>query len=155
MQVFVGIDPGKSGGIAALSPDGTVLGYWAMPDTDLGTWSIFSDFGPNTHATLEKVGAMPGQGVTSMFTFGRGYGVLLGCLAASGTPFDTVTPQLWMKEFSLSRKKGLTKTAWKTVLRDKAQQLFPSLPVWSETKKLQMCVCDSLLIAEYCRRKRG
>ena len=44
---------------------------------------------------LEKVHAMPGQGVTSMFTFGQNYGFLRGLLIARGIPFEEVQPNPW------------------------------------------------------------
>jgi crossover junction endodeoxyribonuclease RuvC len=48
-------------------------------------------------AIIEKVGAMPGQGVSSTFTFGNGYGQLQGLLTGLGIPFELVTPQAWKK----------------------------------------------------------
>ena len=42
---------------------------------------------------IEKVAAMPGQGVTSMFNFGKGFGVLLGAAAGLGLQTTQVTPQ--------------------------------------------------------------
>lgn len=50
-----------------------------------------------THAVVEKVGAMPNQGVSSMFAFGRAAGIIEGALAALNVPVTYVTPQAWMK----------------------------------------------------------
>ena len=50
-----------------------------------------------THAIVEKVGAMPNQGVSSMFTFGRAAGIIEGALAALNVPVTYVTPQTWIK----------------------------------------------------------
>jgi crossover junction endodeoxyribonuclease RuvC len=47
-----------------------------------------------THAIVEKVGAMPGQGVTSMFA-----------LAALSVPITFVTPQAWMKATACGKGK--------------------------------------------------
>jgi crossover junction endodeoxyribonuclease RuvC len=47
---------------------------------------------------IEKVHAMPGQGVTSMFSFGEGYGGLKGVCATLGLPYNLVTPQAWKKK---------------------------------------------------------
>ena len=49
-------------------------------------------------AFIEKVHAMPGQGVTSMFNFGMGYGLLRMALAANQIPYQLVTPQAWKKK---------------------------------------------------------
>ena len=48
-------------------------------------------------AVIEKVHSMPGQGVSSTFSFGTGYGQLQGLLAGLGIPFELVTPQAWKK----------------------------------------------------------
>lgn len=50
---------------------------------------------------LERVSAMPGQGVTSMFRFGQGYGAIEMAVAASGHVLRYVTPQQWKKHFGL------------------------------------------------------
>lgn len=50
---------------------------------------------------IEFVHAMPGQGVTSMFTFGRGTGVGFGSFFAlrPGCPVYEVTPQKWQGSY--------------------------------------------------------
>ncbi len=40
---------------------------------------------------------MPGQGVSSTFKFGQGYGSILGIAAALSIPTELVTPQAWKK----------------------------------------------------------
>lgn len=83
---------------------------------------------------------MPGQGVTSMFTFGMGYGALRMAVLASGIPFEGVTPQAWMKGL------GCLTGGDKTVTRARAQTLFPELKVTDQ-------IADALLIAEFARRQ--
>jgi crossover junction endodeoxyribonuclease RuvC len=128
-----------------------------MPSTEFETaeWFMtFDDF--RVKGMLEKVHAMPGQGVTSMFKFGQNYGFVRGCLFSSGIPFEDVHPKTWQKEFAITpRKSGEAKGLLKERLRAKAQQLFPDLAIWSEPRSLgkQRAICDALLIAEYCRRK--
>jgi hypothetical protein len=41
---------------------------------------------------LERVGARPGQGVTSMFRFGQVFGALEMAIAAAEMPMQYVTP---------------------------------------------------------------
>ena len=55
-------------------------------------------------AVVERVGAMPGQGTTSMFGFGRSLGVIEGVLAGLGISVAWVTPQKWKKKFGLIKK---------------------------------------------------
>lgn len=46
-------------------------------------------------AIIEQVGAMPGQGVVSMFTFGEAYGAAQGAVAAAGLTPAYKVPQVW------------------------------------------------------------
>jgi crossover junction endodeoxyribonuclease RuvC len=47
--------------------------------------------------TLEQAQAMPGQGVTSTFSTGRGFGVWEGILGALDVPYRVVRPVVWAK----------------------------------------------------------
>ena len=58
-----------------------------------------------THAVIERVNAFPGQGVSSSFRFGMGYGVIMGVLAAAGVRIIDVAPGLWKKHFRLDSDK--------------------------------------------------
>ncbi len=78
-----------------------------------------------------------------MFSFGRNYGFLRGCLHCLKIPFEEVTPAKWQREFSLLRTdKAETNTAKKNRHKAKAQQLFPDTNVTH-------AIADALLIAEY------
>ena len=110
-MTILGIDPGASGGIAFFSMQRGLLSIFDMPTVEvkrggknkrevsaamlnaiIGARDIDAAF-------VEKVGAMPGQGVTSMFSFGRSYGLAEGALASSGVAYQRVTPQAWKKAF--------------------------------------------------------
>ena len=69
-------------------------------------------------AYLERLNAMPGQGVTSMFSMGQSLGVVLGILAALDIPTTTIPPRTWQK--------ALDVPAGKDGSRYRAAQLFPS-----------------------------
>jgi crossover junction endodeoxyribonuclease RuvC len=58
-----------------------------------------------TTAVVEQVGAMPGQGVSSMFAFGQAYGMVLGVLAGLYIPVRTVTPASWKRAMKLNTGK--------------------------------------------------
>ena len=47
---------------------------------------------------------MPGQGVTSMFNFGRSLGCIEGVISAYQINTQWVTPQAWKKHFGLLKK---------------------------------------------------
>jgi hypothetical protein len=153
-MTYIGIDPGKSGGIAVIQ--GRKVECFRMPNTEKDGWSIFAENKEGrVFAVIEKVHSMPGQGVKSMFSFGQNYGFLRGCLTAAQIPFEEITPQAWQKGLSIPpRAKTETKPQFKERLRQKAQQLFPQEAVWGRTLGEQRAVCDALLIAEYCRRIR-
>lgn len=102
--VYVGIDPGQNGGLAAI----TKQGVWqvnVMPIIGKGVngralWEWFIGLGhPGIKilATVEKVSAFPEQGVTGVFTFGVGYGIIQGVLQSMQIPYQLVTPQAWKK----------------------------------------------------------
>jgi crossover junction endodeoxyribonuclease RuvC len=46
---------------------------------------------------LEQSQAMPGQGVTSMFTVGVGFGLWWGIVATLGLPLEFVRPCVWVR----------------------------------------------------------
>ena len=153
-KYFVGIDPGQSGGLVWLNGSGEVLHCTKMPATEADVWEWFDwvcrdGYHDKTRAVIEKVHAMPKQGVSSTFKFGVGYGGLRMALIAAGLPFDQVTPQAWIKALGIPKKKPTeTGTQWKNRLKAQAQQLFPQ-------EKVTLATADALLIAEYCRRTYG
>jgi len=162
--VYVGIDPGKQGGLAVLVPithprpqPGTYEARaTSMPETELEIWQWLKQLADSNHrlvAVIEKVHSMPKQGVVSMFTFGRNYGTLRMALTAVGAVWEAVAPEIWQRGLNIPLRKETT-VQRKLKLKEAAQRLFPQLPVWREPRSLgkQKAVCDALLLAEYCRR---
>lgn len=145
---ILGIDPGKSGGIAWLD------GAQKMPATERDLWNLFHYGGFGQHfAYIEKVHAMPGDGErhtggSRAFNFGMNYGMLRMALIAASIPFETVTPAKWQREFKLpTLKQAGTPVKKKNAHKARAQELFPSLTITH-------AVADALLIAEFGRRRR-
>jgi len=131
MAKVIGIDPGLSGGIAVID-NGHVIAIHKMPVVKSGSKReidpyIFTDilkqYDGHFVATIEKVHAMPGQGVTSMFNFGMGFGTLKGALAALSIPILFATPQAWQKglfsgiDAKLGKKRSIVycKSRWPNV----------------------------------------
>jgi len=138
----IGIDPGKSGGIAWIDERGRMC-VEKMPETLRDLWDFivtFHDHDTGCKAYLEQVHSMPGQGVSSSFTFGQGYGALEMALIAAGIPFERVTPQKWQKAMQCMTKGD------KNVSKRRAQELFPEI-------KFTHATADAALIAEYGRTK--
>lgn len=142
---YIGIDPGKSGGIAVLDASGGVVNVFPMPSTERDIMDALREFSEGAKAVIESVHSMPGQGVVSTFKFGMGYGGLRMALVGLGIPFAAVTPVSWQKTFGLTKGKHPTKVAKKNANKARAQELFPS-------EKITHKVADALLLAEYCRR---
>ena len=139
---YMGIDPGMSGGIAVVSPIARcpLPEAWKMPDTERDICELLAEYASLIQlALIERVHAMPKQGVSSTFKFGTNYGLLRGFLIALSIPFEEVTPQRWQKHM------GCLTRGDKNVSKAKAQQLFPGLKIGHAT-------ADALLIAEYGRR---
>lgn len=148
MTYRIGIDPGASGAIVIM--DGHTLIEWAaMPVVKVGSASrvnaaalaaMLRDFDA-CHAYVEQVGAMPGQGVASMFSFGHSAGVVMGVLGALEITTTLVTPQAWKKRAGLI---GADKDA----ARSRAIQLWPD---WRalDKKGAGQALADAALIARF------
>ena len=148
---IIAIDPGKNGAIA-LREGSEIIDIVKMPETcaDLrdhieAVVSASALENIEVIAYLEQVSAMPGQGVTSMFTFGNQFGHLEQVLADFRVRTIKVRPQAWQKSLSLNSVKDKSKADHKRRLKDYAQQLFPSVKVTSVNQ-------DALLISEYAIR---
>lgn len=144
---FIGIDPGASGCAAIISDSGHDLFDWpgdpALVVPRLKDWLARFDV---RLAALEKVGAMPGQGVVSMFSFGRNVGEWGGILVALGIPFTCPRPQEWQKGL-VDKKAG--KDA-KTAALATARRLFPGADLG---RKKHHGRADALLLAWWARRQ--
>jgi crossover junction endodeoxyribonuclease RuvC len=107
--MILAIDPGASGALAFFSVATGTLDVVDMPVMEIvRNGKTKREISPRllaneirqrmpSVAVLERVGAMPGQGVSSMFAFGRGLGQTEGVIAALGLPITYVTPRAWQK----------------------------------------------------------
>lgn len=122
MTTTIGIDPGLTGALACII-DGQLLTVEDMPTFSeqrgkrtirtvnaAAVADILRDFALANMETptviIERVHAMPGQGVASSFNFGDGYGVLRGVVAALSYPVQMVEPRAWKKAAGLAANKG-------------------------------------------------
>jgi len=126
----IGIDPGLSGAIAILSTES--LKIFDMPTMTVErngkakrqvsaaelAEMLYLYSGRDCHVYCERVSAMAGQGVTSVFSFGRSFGMIEGILAAFKMPVTYVAPATWVK--AVGRGQG------KDASRARAMELFPS-----------------------------
>jgi crossover junction endodeoxyribonuclease RuvC len=135
---IIGIDVGLNGAIAMMRGE-TLTGIVDMPTVSLTRngvakrqisipelISILDEFKPE-EAYCERVFAMSGQGVTSVFSFGRSLGAIEGVLAARLIKTTLVTPQAWQK--------GMGVSGGKDGARARAMELFPHNVDYFKLKK--------------------
>lgn len=128
--MILAIDPGASGALAFFNLTAGTLDIIDMPTVEVKRGNkdkreispqmlaaLIAARSPTT-AVLERVGAMPGQGSSSMYQFGRGVGMVEGVLAALHIPTEYVTPQAWQK--AVGARDG------KDGNRQRAAELFPA-----------------------------
>ena len=131
MSFVIGIDPGINGAISVFSWEThTLFEVIDMPTLEVDSGKTkkrhISAVGLrdilvcylDSHVVIEKVGAMPGQGVTSMFNFGRSAGIIEGVVAALQIPHTYVAPATWTK--------AVGRAAGKDASRMRAMELFPA-----------------------------
>jgi crossover junction endodeoxyribonuclease RuvC len=143
-QIFA-VDPGVNGAFAVLGRQGEFVKCGELPRfeklvnaVELG--NLLGSYAPE-RAVIERVSAMPGQGVTSMFTFGCAYGVAIGVMGGAGVPLAFVTPAKWKAHFRLSGKP-------KDAARELAIRLYPEAAPHLNLVK-HHGRADALLLARY------
>lgn len=96
------VDPGKSGAVCLLGRGlfKIVRDFKTLQQIAVAIHQLAS-MGSVDYAVMEFVHAMPGQGVVSMFSFGRASGVADGALALSlpALQVEQIAPQAWQKYF--------------------------------------------------------
>ncbi len=122
-MITIGIDPGLTGAVGVLS-DGVFLAVEDMPTVVKGSGSVKREVDPAglisilkyhrlandfTSVALERVNAMPGQGVSSVFSLGDSFGCARSSIAACSIETVMVSPVTWKKYFKLERDKELSR----------------------------------------------
>lgn len=140
MNAYLGVDPGVSGSsFLILQDEHPRFVYHSETEKDISDWYAAMADQYQIVAMLEKVQAMPKQGVSSTFKFGQSFGFLRGLLTAHQIPFELVSPQRWQKQ--LQCQTGGDKNITKAL----AQRLLPSFKFTHKT-------ADAFLLAQYARR---
>ena len=128
-MLTLGIDPGQTGALALLDVDGQPelledlpvirdLSLAWIDGARLQSTLLNAIRGRPCRAVIERVSAMPKQGVASSFAFGVGLGSILGVVQALHLPLELVTPGRWKRALGLGAEKRAS--------LDKARLLFPS-----------------------------
>lgn len=155
LRITLGVDPGQTGAIAVLH-DGTPHRIFDMPVSarknkghEVNASALVIELRsiirahPDAHvyAAIEQVGAMPGNGGSSMFRFGESFGIVKGVLAALNIGYRTVPPPTWKRWCALI---GADKDASRTL----CIQRYPETTPWLLRKK-DNGRSDAILIARY------
>jgi crossover junction endodeoxyribonuclease RuvC len=150
--IFIGIDPGITGAIAAIDDQAQVelcadlpvirSGKLAWIDAnELTTLLMTARNGRPARIIVERAQSMPGQGISSTF----GYGVVLGSILAAcqriAVPLDLVPAAVWKRAMGLDSQKAGS--------LDRARLQFPTAEL---DRKKDHNRAEALLIAEYCWR---
>lgn len=152
-MIVVGIDPGKKGGVCAFGEHKVYAGgkyvmqrvnrAQLMPEYASDLADLLYDVGAAV-AYVENVHAMPGQGVTSMFNFGKGFGEVLGVCAALDICVELVSPQKWKRAVLGGTAKD------KAAAIEFAQREYPMIDlVPGRCRMPQDGIADAVCIAHY------
>ena len=155
-MLIIGIDPGISGSICFFK-DGKILDVIEMPTMIEGKKNkkqvngsqIYNEIlkrikkieKQEIRVVIEKVSAMPKQGVTSMFNFGQSFGILKGICSAMQLPMYFVRPAKWKKYYNLINSE-------KDASRSRAIEIFPYFSS-QLSKKKDSNKADAILIASF------
>lgn len=149
-KIFVGIDPGKNGGVAIINEVEGHEGYSSfrcpkdVKDMAIALMSKIPEDVPLSDVLvhIEHVHAMPGNGVVSMFSFGQNLGQWEGILGSFELDVKYTSPRTWMNHYDC--KPNMDKKERKRYLRGIAERLFPNV-------KMTFNISDALLIANYAK----
>ena len=171
-KTYIGVDPGAIGFITAIFPNGEKEFYSIDQNDDLNLNRIFRSIKERSWevtAVLEDVHSIFGASAKSTFNFGEIKGILKGLLIANEIPYTLVQPKTWQQEIWINQDMIVS---YKSVMRggkeikqkvvdtkstsiNAARRLFPSIDLRKNErcKKIDDNKVDSLLMAEYARRK--
>lgn len=159
MKEYIGVDIGKSGGIAILNNGHVVL--HKMPT--IGNFVDIKELAKlvnhlNSIVVFEKLNSIYGTTKHTAFSMGHQVGILETICTLNQIPFIEVAAKTWQKEMfqgvsEVTRKDGKRDT--KAMAEIAATRLFPNVSFRTTSRQTtnQDGVIDALLIAEYAKRK--
>lgn len=171
-KLFIGIDPGKSGGIVAMNTDGQMK-KWIIPllGDSIDMKTLYDIFVPlkekwNVTLILEEVHSIYGTSAGSNFTFGFVCGAIEAIVISHGFKLIKIAPKKWQAEIWQNSdiqykplESGKTKKQVNTKLTSLvcAKRLFPGFDFRkSDSKRVTKDhdgIIDACLLAEVGRRK--
>ena len=146
---YIGIDPGKSGGIMIIDETGEAKAY-KCPEKVFDMSVLFKiaigcTAPDKVNLLMERVWARPSNATRAAFTYGVNYGQWLGIAASHEIKMYTTLPNNWIKWVGCP--KALPVKERKHWLRDKAKELYPDI------KKITLATADAVLIGHYAKEE--
>lgn len=169
-MLVIGFDPGKTGGLVALSGEsGRYWGHHRIRVIGAGSRSrvdgravahflrtLLDDLECKPKDAIlvaERVSSMPTDGTVSAFSFGKSLGSVIGIAECLGLAITEVAPADWQKLMLRGHKrtpKGVRKANCALVASDLIPSLAPLLRV-----KANWGLADAALIGLYHRRMQS
>jgi crossover junction endodeoxyribonuclease RuvC len=156
---ILGIDPGISGGLAVVElTDGVipvlvecadipVIGSGAKERVDVAAIRNFIERYKPVHALIERAQAMPRQGASSGFKYGRAVGAIEATVALCSIPLEIIEPSVWKRFWRLPGKD-------KERARQLALEKFPAAHASLARKKDHGRGEAALIALYYAERQR-
>lgn len=157
---YLGVDVGVQGGISLIDQKRNVLLYNQMPGSPLDLGATFKAAkelarGFGLFCIVENLSPMPQVKKSSAFVMGQGLGRVEASLACLGISYQIIAAKKWQAHLNLPARTQAEYKRHKERLRKAAQASFPEIDLWTRTLEIQRAVCDSLLIADYCRMENN
>ena len=151
MKKYIGIDPGKSGGIACYSGKYKLIAR-KCPTTNFDMYLVLKSMIGDTPSNdvfvfIEQVWAFPSDSSKTAFTFGVNYGAWQMLCDIEELQVSLCRPRKWQSFVDTPKK--LIKRDRKNWLKELAQKEA------GESFRVTLATSDAILIAYFCKKMRG
>lgn len=146
MKKYIGIDPGKSGGIAVYCEENISAHKCPENEGDMyAIMEIMASGGDLNDITciLEHVWSFPTDSRKSAFTFGRNFGSWIAILEILEINYQMTRPRLWQSHFETPKTEKKERKRW---LKELAQDYVNTM---EDPFRVTFNTSDAILIAMY------
>lgn len=163
MPIYLGVDPGKYGGLAVINGRTDLVDVLPMPDkiTPLTIADTIRTVTPYiTHAVYERQTSFGGEGVTSANSLGQNFMAVIGAIELLHCCHKCVDPRTWKKYVFSGQPpapKGLTRPQKKKHQKDLARKICEQTWGRDPFLRTQRCttlhdgMCDAACIALFAQ----
>ena len=169
--IWLGVDPGFHGSIAAIHSDGRteIVGMPVHRDKKRNTTTKTTIDGPTVRAWLRALGVanikmafiekaivMPRQGIVGAGAFVGGQRFISGIFCGMDIPYREVMPASWKKQLGIQAKVRGAKTGMgvnKELSVALAIELYPEADLSCSNKRYSHDMAEALLLAHLARKE--